>query len=55
MPGLSIDKTHYDRTEYEFFAGITAGLRVRLSKNTYIFAEGGYNVLCINTGLSFKF
>jgi hypothetical protein len=55
MPGLSIDRIYFDKTELGFFIGVSAGCRVKLSKNMYIFAETGYNVLSVNTGLSFKF
>jgi hypothetical protein len=55
MPGVSMDRIHFDETKFGFFAGITAGCRVKLYKTIHIFAETGYNVLCINSGLSFKF
>jgi hypothetical protein len=55
MPGVSIERLHFDRTEYSFFAGFSAGVRVQLVRKLYLFAEGGYNVLCVNGGISFAF
>ncbi|MDR0845278.1 MAG: hypothetical protein LBN71_08655 [Tannerella sp.] len=55
MPGISIDRTYREHTKFGFFAGITAGFRIKLFKNLSVFAEAGYNVLCINSGLSFRY
>jgi hypothetical protein len=55
MPGISMERIHHDKTQFGFFAGITAGGRIKLFKSAYLFSELGYNVLALNVGLSFRF
>jgi len=55
MPGVSMERKYYDRTGFSFFTGFLAGFRIQMLPKFYLFAEGGYNVLCINSGISFAF
>ena len=54
MPGLLITDPYEHHRSYGFRLGIAGGLRVKLLKNTFFFTELGYNLLCVNIGLSFK-
>jgi hypothetical protein len=54
MPGVSIERL-YLGTEYSFFTGFSAGIRIQMVRRLYLFAECGYNVLCVNSGISFAF
>ena len=54
MPGLVIKNPYDGQVSYGFNTGLTGGLRVQLHKNTFFFTELGYNLLCMNIGLSFK-
>ena len=55
MPGLLINKKYGSERKYDFYAGIAAGGRVALFKDVYLFTEIGYNILCYNLGLAYKF
>jgi hypothetical protein len=55
MPGLLINDKYDKPAKYEFFAGATGGGRLQLFKNIYVFTEFGYNILCLNAGISVKF
>jgi opacity protein-like surface antigen len=55
MPGLLLEKRYGKKDDSRFFIGTTAGCRFLLTNNISLFAETGYNVLCINGGISFSF
>ena len=55
MPGFMEDVKYEKPKKSYFFTGITAGLRVKLFNDVYLFTEEGYNILCLNAGLAFKF